>query len=282
MKVINAHIYDPKNSFFKSSANEKSACTITSCSFEGECPLLKQGKCIHLGVFDRCKFGMQRKEVGFTKRAAKYHQWISEKREKYSEILGAVKSAPKKMVVIGDFIYLPYPHLNMNKLVPFEKHGHAFVSGDTFLSINAWNIGTIKEIISFRPQAMMGGEIISYQKETIPSFVQHLREEFPELYNQLEGEVPSVSELKVNYVGRKAYLKTCKPNSTFIKSPDKPSIRQEWFWDDEKLTSPSIMTFKPFEGHIESSETVVIPSDKTTIQITDNSQVKEGETIFVD
>jgi hypothetical protein len=129
--------------------------------------------------------------------------------------------------------------------------------------------------------AMMGGEITDYQKKTVPLFIAHLKEVLPNTYaafiKKYEGYVK-----EVNYVGRKALLKTINPSDIFYKSDRYPQFNEKWNWDGNILVYVSgyVHDFSITKDY-KVNEIKITPSDKSTIVISNNEQVNES-TIFVD
>lgn len=280
-KVIDATIFDPKDHPFKSVRNEKASCSIILCNNAENCDLYKKNQCVRINLFgEPCPHGKNLKEEGFTKNAKAYQSWINERKEKYADVLRKLKHAEDIMAVVGDYIYLPYSHADMNKNVPFLRHDLYLLPGIKLVKKEDFNLNTIKNIISFRPQAMMGGEITSYQNEIVPKFILHLSEVFPELYNELIKEMPELTITKenVNYVGRKALLATVKVGSTFTHHKGQ-SYEEKWTWDGEYMNyKGNKLSFAITE--FDSVEIKLKPKANAIITIEDNEQVTK-ETKFV-
>lgn len=193
-------------------------------------------------------------------------------------------SPPDKIVEVGDWLYLPYAHLDMNKNLPIECHSSLFISGKPFMKKADFTLTIIKSIVDFHPFALMGGEITCYQKEIVPKFLGHLQEIYPDLYKQLLDANPQYVEkyslVNKNYIGRKALLKTTKPSIIVV---GKHTFR----WDGKALTS---LKFDPLwidvqdQNQVKAIEQIdvrIVPSDKAVIKITSNDQVSPT-TVFVD
>src|SRR5690606_539972 len=228
-KTISVSISDPANSLVKNLRNDTARCRIVSCKNIDNCSLYKNGQCTMCSTFiEKCPYGLIRTQEGFTRRSKKYSEWISEKKKEF-EGIPVLKSPSKVMCEIGDYIYLPYAHMNMNEKVPFLDHSHFFCSGSHFMKKEYFTIDVILNIIYFKPMAMTVGEIESYQKEIVPKFIEHLSEVFPVLYKELaEKDVRSSLIVKnKTYVGRKAVLQSLSPNvGTFTDIHKKT-----WTWD---------------------------------------------------
>lgn len=242
-KIIGAQIFDPSaRSLFKQDGNARAHCRVFHCKLDN-CPLLSKGQCVNQEfIGPKCPYGHVRKETGFTKRARKNYEWVKSRKAKYPECPSAPK---KKLVVIGDYIYLPYAHMNN------ATHG-SFIKKDQF----DW-----QKIASDRPQAMFGGEIRTYREKELPLFLAHLKE--------VLGLGPGCN---VNPVGREAIVSTLPVGSTFQYGTASTPV----IWDGEYFTYKTDNNFSIFI----TGEVRIKPS-KETIKITNESQVDES-TMFVD
>lgn len=280
-RAVHHSVYDPANSLFKSNRNDKAESETVFCKLE-HCPFREKGQCLWIGIlsFVQCPYGRFESKKGPTKRAQSCRKWISNEKEMYSDV--PVLSYPtRKLAFIGDYVYLPYAHMDMCKDVNFLKHSCVFVSGIPLISREHWTIDTVIRLVKFRPQALMGGEIQSYQKEEIPKFVQHLREIDSEMFGMLVEREPRFN-VEPNYVGRKAILKTLNfPISFTMKRHEDYPI--DWRWDGEKLTTNSMHVYGKTWGNIEldSMEMIAIPKENACIEVQKNEWVNEN-TQFVD
>lgn len=278
-KVVHAHVFEPHSSVFKRPKSEKAECGKVTCSNSENCGLFARGECAWLMSigWQACPYGKYSKEEGFSQRSNKYHSWIKEKKEFYSESLNKLKWHSSVMSIVGDYIFLPYSHITMNENIPFLAHGGFLRKENCFLLKSNFTIESIISICQFRPMAMMGGEIVSYQNEVVPLFIKHLSEQMPELYLQLCDKYARAKAVvdTYNYVGRKALLKSITPNIGEFTDIHKGT----WKWDGEYLTSlnsrASFMLVDKF------SELRLKPSDSCVVKIGCNEQVN-ANTKFVD
>lgn len=275
MKKIHFHIYDPAApSLFKSKASDKAEAHFIECD-QLDCPLLKKGQCIRRIVFGkRCVYGRNYIEIGYTKRSKAFSKWIREKREENKEV-GSLKAPPSKICKIGDYVWLPYPHMDMNKEI-FENPSEPFITGTPFIKFENFNVATILSILKFRPRALFGGEITSYQKEVIPLFLMHLKEFDPVLFEQVEQSLGKKLFVRSN-VGRQAYLRTISPGEIDFGGNEK------YEWDGEKLVftgEPSKITLwlkikDPVNFSME-----IIPNKEAVVTITNENQVNNGTEFY--
>ncbi len=218
-RVVSANIFDPCKSIFKQPANTRAKCTTISCTLL-ECPLRDVKTCSWVSVFGGgacCSYGKRYVVSGPTKRAGSCSIWVSDQKNKYADVPWLDIPA-RKMAFIGDYVYLPYAHMDMDKAVSFRG---------CFLLRKEWNVDTVCKLLDFRPQAIFGGEITSYQQEIIPKFLLHLREADTAIWEALIAERPAL-ETEPNHVGRKAILKTL--NRPIKWTTDK-TYRVTWRWD---------------------------------------------------
>lgn len=271
-RVVSCAIFDPRKTIFKQVANSRSQCTTLSCTLQS-CPLLDATTCVQVHVFGQaCPYGSRRGEEGFTKRAGSLSGWISDRRKQYEGVPHCASPA-HKMAFVGDYVYLPYSHVDMmNKLVPTLKYG-------CFLPRPDWTLDTACKLIDFRPQAWTGGEIVSYRQEVVPKFLLHLRETDAAMWEALIAERP-VLDTEPNHVGRKAILKTL--NSPIEWSTDK-TYPVRWRWDGERIRTSSKNAYNSTWGGLKLDEVVVegVPSEDATVVIQKNTWVNDT-TVFVD
>jgi hypothetical protein len=267
--IVHANVYDPSRpSLFGNNKNDKAQCQTIECSNSENCDLFKRGECaIRKGLLGgECPYGKWQTETGYTRRAKRFHGWISERKER-CEGVGYLK-APKRLGIVGDFVYLPYSHIN--------KDGGLFSASTLFMPVSEFTCDKIKELCLYRPEAIMGGEITSYQKEVVPLFILHLSEIMPELYRELCDAWPRAKKIveKHSNVGRKALLSTVVPNVGVLTGIH----RDDWVWDGEYLT----MTNKEASSMlVKHSEVRIKPVDGETVKICSEDQVNE-KTVFVD
>jgi hypothetical protein len=248
-----------------------------------DCSLAKAGYCTWIAPigFDACPYGRPRKETGFTKRARKFSSWISEKKKQH-EGVPRLEIPPHKLAFIGDYVYLPYTFIAMNKSVPFLGHDAFIISGCRFLPHSAWTIENVLSIINFRPQAMMGGTIKQYQREVVPKFIEHVRECDSNMWEKLIKEKPELDK-EPNYVGRKALLRTLPGGISFTPTKTTDKYPVTWQWDGDNLTTNSLHAYNSTWGDMKLKSVAIdgIPEDDATIVVESNEWVTK-DTQFVD
>lgn len=202
MKLIGASLFEAKK------ANERAEFTKLYCNLEGECPLLKNGICIHAGVVvglggfvGSCVYGKIGLSQSPTKRSKTYYDFIKKTKKEMESIprtpdwAGPIRDT---LAEIGDYVYLPYSHANMCKEAPFLSHSHLFSSGSHFIKKELFTAEVVVKLAKFRPMAMMGGEITQYQKESVPVFLFHLQKIMPKVYQEAAKLDPIIEQKTFN------------------------------------------------------------------------------------
>jgi hypothetical protein len=179
---------------------------------------------------------------------------------------------------IGDYVWLPHDHADMNTAVPFLKHSAIFISGIPFIKVEDFTLDVVKSIVTFRPRSLMGETIASYQKDVVPKFVDQIQEEFPELYAGLVEALPQYAIKEKNYVGRKALLCTVEAGEVQIG-------HKKWNWDKSQLTSIDETGILLGITNCNNSNAVlsliIVPKRDAVVTITRNDQVTKW-TEFLD
>jgi hypothetical protein len=281
-QIINVGLYGGKGIFGgKETPLEASIVYCDKCE---TCSYFKNNQCLNIRApfSGSCKYGKVRTVTGYTSRAKKYYDFKKEweNHEKYNKL----KYPPGKLGAIGDEVVLPYPHIYIKE----NENGSLTIEGPqlfsnkiAFININKFTSEFINKLCTFRPQAMMGGEITSYQRETVPLFLAHLKEVMPDKYAEVKSKYPGLIK-EISYIGRKALLNTIKPSNIIYKSRQYPQFNEEWYWDGETLTRINgyVSSFNITKNY-EVLEIKIKPSDKSTITISSNEQVGEN-TVFTD
>lgn len=85
---VNFTYYDPANSLFKGTANDRARYTVYACCNKQNCDAFKRNKCIMLnGLFGtRCPYGTKSQTNGPTKRAKSYYSFLSGAKNKVCRI----------------------------------------------------------------------------------------------------------------------------------------------------------------------------------------------------
>lgn len=209
-------------------ANDRERMEAYLCEYEGNCPMYEQGKCVCETLFLGsivCPHARRISDYGLTKRANGFGKLASQWREKYTT---TIQTQNKRLCECGDYIYLPYPHLKVYGYAAFDG-----LEKDHFVKKDKFDVSVVRRIITYRPQALMGGEIVSFQKVQVPLFIRHLSEEFPELAKEYLEKYPEDKEkfdsIIVDFVGRKAYLNTLKDGAVYIDCHKNKWVKQDGY-----------------------------------------------------
>ncbi len=281
MEIINVDLYGGKSIF--GGKETPLEASIVYCDRYETCSYFKNNQCLNVRApfSNRCKYGKVNNVRGYTSRAAKHYEFKREweNHEKYNKL----NYPSRKLGLIGDIVVFPYPHVRIkeNEGGNLIVDGPGFGSDISFISYEKFTIDIINKLCTFRPQAMMGGEITRYQKEIIPLFLAHLKEILPDKYSELTEKYKTITN-EINYVGRKALLKTINPSTVRYESRQYPQLNELWDWDGETLTRKSgyVSSFNITKDY-EIQEIKIKPSDKSIVKISSNEQVTEN-TIFLD
>lgn len=252
------------------------------CDMYEQCTFYKEGKCLRCRSFlsPTCKFGRNNIIKGYTSRAMKYYDF---KRKYESDDVYHKLSYPKKLVaVIGDNLYMNLKYTLVRKRRETDEKwkrdvdGYiiseaGFRSGNVFIPLNEVTDALLYAIFSYKPHAMMGGIIEDYQKKVVPEVLQDLKKAAPNIYNDFIVKHPEY-DFAPNYIGKKAYVNSLKPNTKFKYKGC------EWFYDGEYVTTENfdIGIFSPWclDG-VKYSDVKMKVTDKMLFEINDNSIVDE-------
>jgi hypothetical protein len=280
-EVINVGLYGGKGIF--GGKETPLEASIINCDKHKECSYYKSGTCLAVRSpgGGGCHFGRVSTVKGYTSRARKY--WDFKNKWKGHQAYGKLQAAPQKLGVIGDYVVYPYSFavlkVEEDKSVSISDPGF-WNERNVFIPREIFDIELIRRICAYRPRAIFGGVIDSYQKETVPLFLAHLKEVLPELYAEFTAAHPEYGE--IDYVGRKAMLKTVAPSRVQYESKQYPQFNSEWQWTGENLVYKKgyVSDFNITKDYVVAS-IVLEPGDEAIITITNNDQVT-ANTVFVD
>ncbi|BFK11862.1 hypothetical protein F140042L4_20200 [Coprococcus phoceensis] len=270
-KPINLTYYNPYTSCFKAGKSDRERVSLYQCCKSETCDAHKNDKCIMLnGLWGlNCPYGKVHKKEGYTKAARKCGKLVREYRDKYKDVEYALNTQ-NTLCKINDYVYTGLPHLR-NYVNPIREKD--FFTCEELIRMEDFTPEFIVELIKFRPHALFGGEIESYQKECIPKFCRQLKTNMPELYIQVVEIYPEIHNKieNINYVGKRAKVKTLLPGrvklSTDILDWDgnvlKAKGKQVSFWS------------------LKDEEVTIIPNENTVVGICENETVTD-DTVIVE
>jgi hypothetical protein len=179
-------------------SNERARLTSYHCNLESECPLLTKGQCINLRSFEKCVYGEIHTRSSATRRARSYSEFVKSAREAMAN-LPEVKGADRRIAYVGDYIYLPYAHMNHDDGkadLPFLSHSHIFSSGSPFMPRSKFTAAMVVKLFRFKPRTFMDNRVIKkYTDVSLPRFLLDLSEFDPELYAAAVALEPGIAEL---------------------------------------------------------------------------------------
>lgn len=277
MEKINVSLYGGKGLF--GGRETPLEADIIYCDKHETCSFYKKGLCMRVRSFNggSCKYGKTETVKGYTSRAMKYYAFKRKYKqdEKYNKLN---RSNNIYIAKIDNEIVINLPHCKIqNGLleVPYFSNELSFILLSDFDNV------LIKKICDFKPQAMIGGEIKSYQEKYIPNFLMQLKLLDIDIYNNFINEY-SQYDFEPNYVGKKAKLNTINEGIVRYMSSSYPQFNEYWNWDGEFLTYEKGYLNKPnICKEFEVVEFKIKPNENTVIEISDNEQVNEN-TEFID
>lgn len=278
MNIIDAHIYDPSTSIFKTKKSDAAECWIYSCNNSDFCDLYKQKKCIQKKFFDfGCVYGKINYEKGPTRRSRNFYSWIRNKKELYKDSLDLLTSPENIIAKVGEYFYLPYPHMFLDTSLPVLEKSTIVSSGKPFIHEQDFTVDLVSALVKHRPIAMMGGEIKDYQKKELPIFLKHLSEQYPELFEKL-NKILDLTKYTADFtnIGRKVLLSSLRSG---VEIKPKKDSKEIWVWDGTFLWSTNAyLAFTPvkFEEHFIK----IKPKPDAVIIVTNEEQV-DTNTVFI-
>lgn len=150
-------------------------------------------------------------------------------------------------------------------------HNPGFGCNRLFVSIDELTPDNINRICTYHPRAMLGGEIESYQTETIPIFLHQLSKLFPEQYSAFIKAFPDYELKAPDYRGKYAKLSTCN-RELIYRDAHGNSFR----FDGDELVCDKyrIGGFMPFSSSGYAQMRIPV-TDDMRVKITDSNQVTD-------
>ncbi len=257
---------------FKSGRSDKERITVYTCNNSENCDACKRNKCVMLnGLYSHsCPYGQMRREEGYTKAARRCGDLIRKRKEEYGDVAHS-KGDLKFLCYIGDYVFLPLPHLINYSNSIRDKN---FFKGDgDIIKKEDFTPEFIVELIKYRPEALMGGEITSYQKKEVPKFCNQLKRYMSDMYEKVKTIYPEIEDRieDIDYRDKMAKVVTLLPGKVKLST----KILE---WDGSVIKAEgNQLTFWGL-----SRETVIItPDENTYVKIVDNATVTD-DTEFKD
>lgn len=267
-KLINVDLYGD------GSRDSRLRAEYIYCDHADVCSVYKEGKCFRkttlFGV--RCEFGRIACVDGGTKKTKMYGRVYSEAKdsERYHKL-----SYPNNTYIakIGDGAFLAPPHVRIERGPESGLfcHNPGFGCNRLFVPIDELTPDNINRICTYHPRAMLGGEIESYQTETIPIFLHQLSKLFPEQYNAFIAVFPDYELKAPDYRGKYAKLSTCNRELTY-----RDAHGNSFRFDGDELVCDKyrIGGFMPFSSSGYAQMRIPV-TDDMQVKITDSNQVTD-------
>ena len=268
-EIIDVHLYDPSGfSIFKKNKRDFSFAEIFYCSNKDACSIFKEGGCVKrdlkgLGGRGSCPYGTSEKIKGFTTSASKFYTWLENIKTTYKEYLFTLNAPKAKVFSVGDYYYIPYLTLSWCWGSRFKDLFH-----DRFIKKTDLTVEVLMEILTYRPQAIMGGEISDYQMKDVPNLIKSVVRYSPELADLIGQTGLKIDLSHPSNVGRKAILQTLNPDVEVTIKKDR------FFWDGKTLkalSKISVMNFLPGNW-----ECVLTPNENIEVIVENEGQVNEN------
>lgn len=280
MEKINVKLYGGKGIF--GGRETPLEADIIYCDSYNSCQLYKEGKCLNCRAFRgiTCPKGRVETKHGYTHKALKY--WSFRGMYEKDEVYNKLSYPGNRVAVIGDLVYLNLVYVGISKKTAedsFRKTSYNYVIkpgyyGDTSVLIpkEELTIDFLIDILSKRPQALLGSLIEDYQEKIVPDIIQDLKKALPELYNELIQVKPEFN-IQPNYVGKYAYMRTLVDGSVLVDCHGNKAVKKGDYLYCEKYTKG----FVPFDG--EYAECTIKISPNKTYKVNDNNQCDDN-TVF--
>lgn len=163
------------------------------------CPLRKRRKCVMVrGLWgESCPYGQVRTTESQTKRAKSYRGWLEDAQEE-AKAQPAPGRPAERMAYIGEYVWLPYPHINHfdgEKVgLPFLAYSGPFMGrGSQFMKREHFDAEMVVKLCRFRPQALFGGSIL--ENDTAARLLSDLRTLDAALYADAVALESSLADL---------------------------------------------------------------------------------------
>lgn len=237
---------------------------ISSCPFAQNCEALKVGRCAASNPRLSSCVNIENQTVqGYTSRAKKYYEFVNkwEGHDKYN----AINKDLKRFEYVGDnLIRINLPHINIEKALNGEKGYSSMDSGEVYYTDKEnFNVEKLKKIMESYSVALMGGK--NDNQEEKEDMLLAIKEVDRELYDDYIKETETV----IDYVGKRAYLNTLKPNI---------QLTDGWFWDGEYMNKKEkdMVTCRPIWGFAHGTEIKFKPENDGVVEIKSNDWVDDN------
>ena len=213
------------------------------------------------------------KEWGFTPRARSYGKIKNKFQKQYPDLENKYPCKyPNAGENLNGVIYTELPHL-VNYVNPLTKEYPEYFLTSKYIKEYAFDDSKfVEDLLNFKPLAMMGGVIKSYQEEDLPKFLQSVKYYNNELYKKFLA-FDKVKELNKSFspIGKIAKVHSLKPSKVLpLKDLFAYSVDGTYFWDGEKI----IITLNDKSAEFTNIDTLSFtPKDDYLVKIVEEDSV---------
>jgi len=243
------------------------------------CPVYQRGECISCqSLSPLCVYGGYTAEKGFTRRSKQYRTWLQQARDTCAQGPRYPSSPAPRLALVGEYVWLPYPFMDHeDSHLPFLAHSGVFRFGQPFLRREDFTPEVVVRLATFRPQALMGGEITDYQRKSVPQFLHDLAHLLPELYAQAVALAPALAH-------RQPTLEQYKhtPVAVTAVTPHTPCVlhflndRVPCQWDGQTVTILQGETIGLFFSRLGAAGSITVnfvPTERTLVTVQDPTEL---------
>jgi len=220
LEEINVTMFGGKGIF--GGRETRKEVVVSSCAFADDCEALKAGRCASSNPRLESCVNMKTKTVqGYTSRAMKYGEFV--RKWKGHDKYGVVKNGLKRFEHVGNnLIRINLPHINIEKALNGQSGYSSMNSGkEHYINKDEFGVEELKKIMESYSINLMGGRLDN--KKEKEEMLLAIKEVDRKLYDKYIKETGTI----IDYVGKKAYLNTLKPNV---------QLTDGWFWDGEYMS----------------------------------------------
>lgn len=277
MSIISVKLKGLPTPFFKTN-NKPAVAELIKCNYAESCSLYKQGKCalVEVAFSAKCHLGTREVVKGYTPRAKKYSEFISEWQG--HEKFNSLSSARNKVFIVDNSLMVLFERC----FVTFDENDKLIMNSSkqynpsySKIPLTSLTLENLKSMIVFEPTNAWNEVFTDYQKEEVPAILTEIKILLPELFESFHKRYKLSSTKNATYVGKKAYLYTLAPSKIYVKDYDKKVV-ETWYWDGVFLTPIDVKLNLKVTNNPTLVEMIIRPDEKTIVEISDDTQVTDN------
>lgn len=212
--IITVGLYGGK-SFFRGVPDSKYRAEVVTCDC-ANCSLRDKGMCLKVTspMYHTCVYGQKHIYEGFTPKAAACQEWnhVFKTHDRYSALQSLASGL--HFAVMGDyyFVYTTYVGVKWNEDGTYKFETSTRPDTHVFIEKSKADADFFVDLLTYKPHALMGGEIKDYRYGIITLILKQMREQAPELYAAVVEAEPLFGEIEPNFLGKYVYVKSLKPD----------------------------------------------------------------------